>query len=198
MRELDETDREIVRLLLEDARRPYADIADHVDLSPPAVSDRVERLRDLGVIRRFTLDLDRSRLRDGVDVLVSLSVEPGAAGEVRAALADLEGVEHVFETADARVVISATAPDSDVGSYLAGAIDMSLVRSLEVDLVADSDWQPHLGEATLGLTCAECDNTVTSEGVTSTLDGTRYEFCCTSCQSAFEDRFERLQEGAES
>ena len=198
MRDLDDTDREILRLLLEDARRPYADIADHVDLSPPAVSDRVERLRDLGIVRRFTIDLDRSRLRAGVDVLISLTVDPGAVSEVRASLADLEGVEHVFETADARLVVSATAPDGDVGGYLAGAVDMSLVRSLDVDLIADSDWQPHLGDATLGLTCAECDNTVTSEGVASTLEGTRYEFCCTSCQAAFEERFERLQEGVES
>jgi hypothetical protein len=53
-----------------------------------------------------------------------------------------------------------------------------------------------LGEATLGLECAECGNTVTSEGVTATLDGERYEFCCGSCEARFVERYEELKEGA--
>lgn len=59
-RNLDEIDLEIVRLLADDARRPFNDIADRVGLSPPAVSDRVDRLREQGVIQRFTIDIDRS------------------------------------------------------------------------------------------------------------------------------------------
>ena len=41
MRGLDDTDREILRLLLENGRKPYREIASAVDLSAPAVSDRV-------------------------------------------------------------------------------------------------------------------------------------------------------------
>jgi DNA-binding Lrp family transcriptional regulator len=47
MRDLDETDLEILQLLLSDARRPYSDIAETVGLSAPAVSDRVSRLREI-------------------------------------------------------------------------------------------------------------------------------------------------------
>ncbi|MFB6083699.1 MAG: Lrp/AsnC family transcriptional regulator, partial [Halorientalis sp.] len=47
MRGLDETDREILDILLSDGRRPYSDIAEAVDLSPPAVSDRIDRLQEL-------------------------------------------------------------------------------------------------------------------------------------------------------
>ncbi|WP_114579476.1 AsnC family transcriptional regulator [Saliphagus sp. LR7] len=50
MPELDSTDAVILELLLEDARRSYREIADEVGLSPPTVSNRVDRLRDLGVI----------------------------------------------------------------------------------------------------------------------------------------------------
>ena len=87
MRDLDEVDRRILRLLLEDARRPYSDIAEHVDLSPPAVSDRIDRLREMGVIERFTVEIDRSRLRNGTPVLVHVSVDPTDARSVASALA---------------------------------------------------------------------------------------------------------------
>ena len=195
MRELDTTDREILSLLLEDGRRPWADIADRVGLSPPAVADRVERLGEVGVIRGFTVDLDRSRLREGVEVLVELETDPGEAERVQAAAAGLEGVEHVFTTAGGGVVVTGTFQD-DVDAHFADEVPMDAVREYEVRLLTGSSWQPSLGDAKLGLPCAECENTVTSEGVTATLDGEQYAFCCSSCKGRFEDRYERLAEGA--
>jgi Lrp/AsnC family leucine-responsive transcriptional regulator len=195
MRDLDDTDREILRLLLADARRPYADIAEHVGLSPPAVSDRVERLREWGVIEGFTLELDRSTLREGVEVLVELTVAPDAVSETKAALAGLSGVEHLFETADGTLFVTATAPDGDVRSHFSDTVDFQAVQEFSVHLLADQRWHPGLGEASLDLACAECGNRVTSEGVTSTLDGERYAFCCTSCQDRFVERYEELKAG---
>lgn len=196
MRDLDDTDREILRLLLADARRPYADIADHVGLSAPAVSDRVDRLRELGVIERFTLDLDRSLLREGVDVLVTLELAPGTVDDTRASLAGLDGVEHVFETAEGRLLASMTVPDGDVRDHLRTVVDLDDVRDLSVDLLAGSDWSPGLGEASIGMDCVECGNTVTDEGVVTTVGGTEYAFCCESCEAAFRDQYEDLKEGA--
>jgi len=92
MRGIDDIDRTIIGLLLENARRPYSDIAGHVELSAPAVADRIERLQELGVIRQFTVDLDHAKLQDGLDVLVDLSVEPGATGEIADVIGDLDSV----------------------------------------------------------------------------------------------------------
>jgi DNA-binding Lrp family transcriptional regulator len=195
MRDLDDIDRELLRLLLEDARRPWADIADHVDLSPPAVSNRVGRLQELGVIQRFTLHLDRSRLREGTDVLIELRVPPSAIDDARSDVRGLDGVEHVFETADGILLFTATLPVEDVTGYLAGALDLETVEDLEVRLLADREWRPGVGDASLGLSCAECGNTVSSEGVTATVGRERYEFCCPSCRARFEKRHEELKEG---
>jgi len=100
MRDIDETDRQILGLLLDDARRSWREIADAVDLSPPAVSDRVERLEELGVVRGFTVDVDRTKLRGGTPVLVTVDVRPGTADALADDLTDADRVEHVFETAD--------------------------------------------------------------------------------------------------
>lgn len=196
MRELDDVDREILRLLLADARRPYSDIADHVGLSAPAVSDRVDRLQELGVIRGFTLDVDRSTLRGGLPVLVTLDVPPTEAGDVRAAVAGLDAVEHSFETADGEVLLQAIAPDGDVRGLLADAIDLDDVRDLSVRLLAGSEWSPTVDDVTLALDCVECDNAVTGEGESARFDGELYHFCCRNCLASFEERYEELAEGA--
>jgi len=46
MRDLDETDMEILSLLAENARRSFSAIGEEVGLSGPAVSDRVTRLQE--------------------------------------------------------------------------------------------------------------------------------------------------------
>ncbi|MDR9381831.1 MAG: Lrp/AsnC family transcriptional regulator, partial [Natronomonas sp.] len=173
MRELDETDRELLRLLLDDGRAPYKQLAETVDLSPPAVSDRVDRLRELGVIERFTVNVDRSRLREGVRVAITLVVTPGESTAVREALTDVTGVEHVFVTAEGRLLVVGTFPDADIESPLQPAFETKAIESVDVTPLVASDWHPALGEATLGLECVECGNSVTAEGVSAVIDGER-------------------------
>ena len=59
---LDQTDLEIVDLLVADARRSLADIGRHVALSPPAVKRRIDRLEALGVIAGYTAVVDHAKL----------------------------------------------------------------------------------------------------------------------------------------
>jgi DNA-binding Lrp family transcriptional regulator len=192
MRDIDDTDREVLRLLLEDARRSYSELAAAVGLSPPAVSDRVDRRRDLGVIEQFTLDLDRSRLREGIRLAVELSVTPGETVAVREALAGTAGVEHVFATADGRLFVVVRVPDAEIEQHLQPAFDTGAVEGVDVSLLVAADRYPGLGEATLGLECAKCGNTVTSEGITAPVGEETHEFCCPSCEARFRERFEDL------
>ena len=74
---MDATDGKIVALLVEDARRPYGDIAKRVSLSPPAVKRRVDRLRASGALRGFTAVLDHASLGASTEALVELFFAPG-------------------------------------------------------------------------------------------------------------------------
>lgn len=195
MRELDETDMRILELLAEDARRPFAAIGDEVGLSGPAVSDRVSRLREAGVIRQFTVDVDRSTLRGGVPVLVEIGVAPGDVDAVRDAAASTEAVEHVFTAADGTVTLFARPPEDRVRDWVTDLVDGSAVDSVDVQLVDDVRWTPSVGGA-FALECAECDNTVTAEGTSARLGGEVYHFCCSSCEARFVEHYERLEEGA--
>ncbi|ELZ44481.1 transcriptional regulator [Halorubrum coriense DSM 10284] len=196
MRTLDETDREIIRLLLADARRPYSDIADRVDLSAPAVSDRVDRLREVGVIQGFTLRIDGDALSDGLRVLVTLAVPPAEAERVHGAVAGHERVEHAFLTADGEVTLVARAEVGTARDLVDDAVGLDAVRDLSVRPLDAHDWSPAVGDADLAVECVECGNTVTAEGESARIDGTLYHFCCGSCRENFEERFDRIEEGA--
>ncbi|MFB6266498.1 MAG: AsnC family transcriptional regulator [Halodesulfurarchaeum sp.] len=195
MHDLDETDVEILRLLVEDARRPYREIADEVGLSAPAVSDRVARLKEQGVIRRFTADLDRQQLREGTSVLIRLSLAPGAIGDVKERLSEEEAVEHLFVTASGEVVVHANAPQN-VRSWLQTVLDIDGLRDVDVELLSEAHWTPAVGATDLALLCDECGNTVTSEGVTARIGGEIKQFCCPSCESQFRERYEELSAGS--
>jgi Lrp/AsnC family leucine-responsive transcriptional regulator len=193
---LDDTDTRILSLLAEDARRPYSDIADEVDLSAPAVSDRITRLQEAGIVRRFTIDIDRSQLRSGVPVLVELSIRPGVLEDVRASIRSAEAVEHVFTTAGNDLVFSAHLEPTAVREEILNITDPSNVNEYAVRLLSESEWAPSVDGTEFALTCAECGNTVTSEGVVTHLDGTAYHFCCPSCEARFTDAYEEIQERA--
>jgi DNA-binding Lrp family transcriptional regulator len=74
---MDQTDRQIVALLLEDGRRAYGDIAGRVSLSAPAVKRRVDRLRASGALRGFTAVLDPGAMGASTEALVELFFAPG-------------------------------------------------------------------------------------------------------------------------
>ncbi|AWB27375.1 AsnC family transcriptional regulator [Halococcoides cellulosivorans] len=195
MRGLDETDRTILDLLLSDGRRPFSDIADAVDLSGPAVSDRIDRLREMGVIQRFTIDVDRSILDAGTPVQIRISPDPTAMETVASDLADVSAVDHRYRTADGDLIVVAYLQEIDAWAFLDAHTDRSVIDGVEVSVLTDVDSTVALDDATLDISCVECSNSVTSEGERRRIDGRVYHFCCPNCEAAFVERYDRLQEG---
>jgi DNA-binding Lrp family transcriptional regulator len=74
---VDDIDRRILALLVEDGRRTYDDVAGRVSLSAPAVKRRVDRLRRDGVLKTFTAVVDHAALGATTEALVELFFAPG-------------------------------------------------------------------------------------------------------------------------
>src|SRR5262245_48215659 len=74
---MDDVDRKILALLLEDGRRTYDDVGQRVSLSAPAVKRRVDRLRREGVLKAFTAVVDHAALGATTEALVELFFAPG-------------------------------------------------------------------------------------------------------------------------
>ena len=78
---LDPTDRTILRMLLEDARRWYRSIGAAVGLRPPSVHARVQRLEEEGYIRGYHADIDPEKVGRSLTAYVSIGLEGGRKGE---------------------------------------------------------------------------------------------------------------------
>ncbi|OVE84039.1 Lrp/AsnC family transcriptional regulator [Natronolimnobius baerhuensis] len=195
MRQPDETDLEILRLLIEDGRRPYSEIAEHVGLTPPAVSDRVARLQELDIIQTFTLDVDRTKLQDRVPALLHLEVKPEAVERVFEHVSTLSETEHTFQQLDGSIVAHVNAPNQDVHSWFRAVLEVSDLVSYDIKPLAHYEWNTGIDPADFSLSCAVCDNAVTSDGETAQVGDEIKVFCCSSCQDLYEQRYESLQQG---
>jgi Lrp/AsnC family leucine-responsive transcriptional regulator len=74
---LDEVDRTLLRMLVEDGRAAVADLARQVGLSAPSTAERLRRLETQGVIERFTVQIDPRALGYTMQAIVRVRPLPG-------------------------------------------------------------------------------------------------------------------------
>lgn len=73
---MDRTDYQILNLLQKDSRATLKCIGDQVGLTAPAVSERIRRMEDKGVIQGFRIHVDRGRLNCSLTGFILVALEP--------------------------------------------------------------------------------------------------------------------------
>jgi DNA-binding Lrp family transcriptional regulator len=92
---MDDTDKEIIRILKNDGRAGYSDIGKQIGLSEGAVRKRLKVLVDAGVIRKFTVKVG---VAEGAEAITLLSTNPAApTQEVSEKIRQIPNVETVYE-----------------------------------------------------------------------------------------------------
>ncbi|KZN22649.1 hypothetical protein A4G99_19555 [Haladaptatus sp. R4] len=195
MVELDETDTEILRLLMDDARRSYTDIGEQVGLSAPSVSNRITQLKDLGVIDGFTVNIDRSMLATGDDILIEIEAKPGAEEGIVESLSNVDAVECILQTIDLQISAHAYMNDREIKQLFDETLDDQDIQSYEIRKVANSVWKPQIHRSDLAIECIECGKPIQGDGITVETDEQHYYLCCSSCESLFRERYDELKSG---
>ncbi len=94
---LDKTDRQILRLLQQDARITNAELADQVNLSPTPCLRRVKRLEESGVIRNYVTELDREKVGLHISAFVFIQLVRNSSDNARDFEEAIQGLEQVME-----------------------------------------------------------------------------------------------------
>lgn len=96
----DAVDHQLLELLQHDARASVASLAKHVGLSAPAVSERLKKLEQAGVIRGYLCDIHPGKMGLPIAAFVAVSVKPRKSGRPLAeALSSLPAVEELYAVA---------------------------------------------------------------------------------------------------
>ena len=92
---MDEKDRQIIKILKDDARAGYGDIGSKIDLSEGAVRKRIKTLTDEAVIRKFTVKIGAAEGAQAVTLLATNPTHP--TQEVSKKIQQIPLVETVYE-----------------------------------------------------------------------------------------------------
>lgn len=95
---LDPKDLRIIEMLTKNARTSLREMAVVVDLSPSSIRNRMERLVDTGVIKKYTLDIDHRKLGYEVQVIVLITSKPAESNRLFAALKGYIQIYDVLRT----------------------------------------------------------------------------------------------------
>ncbi|MEM2922834.1 MAG: AsnC family transcriptional regulator [Candidatus Nitrosocaldus sp.] len=180
---IDDVDRRLILLLMQDGRQSFRRLARSLGVSTPTAKARYDRLVRLGLIKRVSAIIDTSML-NSVNALLYIK-----ANDVQDAIARMKEMEEInsilLTSGDTNVVIKATL---DSIESLAGLMaKLSIIPNLQIissqivtKVIKDEQIIPRL--AGLKLVCHYCKGSITGEPIV--LDGIHY-FCCTSCLRLF-------------
>lgn len=113
-RPVDATDRSLLLALGNEPRLSNAELGRRVGLSAPAVADRLQRMREEGVIRGWVLDVDPQAL--GMSVRASVRVRPGP-GQLKGLIRTVERTSTITEC------LRVTGEDCLVATLFAASMD---------------------------------------------------------------------------
>jgi len=97
-KELDDIDRNILRILQEDARKSYREIQNDLGISIGTIHNRISKLKSKGVISGYTLKLDNAELGYKLTFLIRIQVDGKHTPEILEQISKIPEVCSVFHT----------------------------------------------------------------------------------------------------
>ncbi len=94
---LDEIDLRILSSILKDARKSYRKIADDINVSPPTVLSRVQKLEKGRIIKSYSAVLDHEKLGYDLTAIIEVTAVKGKITEVQKHISKFPNVCAVYD-----------------------------------------------------------------------------------------------------
>ena len=100
---LDKTDVKILTLLQRDARKSFREIAKELEISTPTISNKINSLENVGVIKGYGADIDTESLGE-TSIILLVKCSPSDLNDVAKQLEDLENVTEVYILSNSKIL----------------------------------------------------------------------------------------------
>lgn len=95
---LNERDLEIIRYLEQDSRTSLRHIASELDVSPTTISNRVQKLREKGIIEKFGIKLNLDELGYSLTAVIKVKAKSDDLSKVLSEMEEYSCLTHIYET----------------------------------------------------------------------------------------------------
>lgn len=94
---VDDKDRAILNVLLENSKLSYRQISKKLGFSSVTVMNRIKRLEDYGIIKKYSAVLDHDKLGFDIPVLIDVRIAKGKLFKVESKISKHPNVVAVFD-----------------------------------------------------------------------------------------------------
>ena len=95
---IDKLDLKIIGSLMKNARKPYKEIADELDVSDTTVRKRINQMLDEGIIKQFNVLLDYRKIGRIIKAFIGIRLNPTRLKDVVSHLEDIPDVQVLYRT----------------------------------------------------------------------------------------------------
>ncbi len=134
---MDDLDRKILNLLIENGKMPYRKIASMLHVSPATAMSRVKSMEKAGIIRKYTIMPDYDKMGFGISVVIEMCISKGKLFEVEKKIATHSSVYAVYDITGASdaIVLANFRTRHELDSFLKRIQAYDFVERTETKLI---------------------------------------------------------------
>lgn len=189
---LDDVDVKLIELLQKDGRMSYKDLARLAGVSLPTVRERLRKLQELGVIKKFTAVVNPERIHGKIRAIFTIEAEAQGLEEAATKVAEIRGVrEALITTGTFNLIAKVEADDiSDIEEFITARLSkIQGIRSVKSSLVIKAlkeEYGVSVGvDARLQGRCAFCGGLIVEEPYLEEVEGEWLLFTAKECAEAY-------------
>lgn len=135
---LDETNEKILTELSKNSRRSYNQLADILGISPNTVLKRMKDMESQGIIKNYSLVVDRKKLGYDVTAIIEITVTENLT-EIEKKLAKISNIYGVYDITGSSdcVVIGSFKNTTELGKFTKQLLDNPYVYRTNTHIILD-------------------------------------------------------------
>jgi len=198
---LDNTDVNILKVLLENGRLSFRQIAERIKVSVPTVSSKVGNLEDMGVIKGYTANIDTEKL-GGISVIITIKTKPADLRKVSDRFHTNDKVRQMYTLSNGKLQLVCTfSSQSMINEFITSLADVHEIMEYDianiVQVVKEGPRAVVGEESSVVLTCSYCRKEMRDDPLKIKAGDKDYYVCCPVCQKGFEQKYNTIKAEAE-
>jgi DNA-binding Lrp family transcriptional regulator len=193
---LDSIDIKILKILQNDGRASFREIAKELGITTPTVSKKVDTFKKLGLLKDFSANLDAEML-DEITILLYIKSKPTDTKMILDQLRKTENVRELYAIDGSRIYAKVTISDR-LNDFLTALGEMNEIMDYEYHTITETvKEKPRAilsSNLKLTISCYYCKKLIKDDPVKIKMDGRSHYLCCNTCVGLYKEKYKKLKE----